>query len=78
LQLTSVSQFIDINLICSTLTFFLDIATLSGALAVWLSSPQADFLSGRLIDARWDMEQVVAQKEEIVKGNWLKISVSGY
>jgi hypothetical protein len=73
-----VSRFIDINLICGTLISLLDIATLSGALAVWLSSPQADFLSGRLIDARWDMEQVVAQKEEIIKGNWLKISVSGY
>ncbi|PVF94810.1 hypothetical protein CPB86DRAFT_876131 [Serendipita vermifera] len=52
--------------------------SLSGALSVWLSSSQADFLSGRVVDARWDMEEVVAQKEEIVKGDWLKISLSGY
>ncbi|PVF94817.1 NAD(P)-binding protein [Serendipita vermifera] len=58
--------------------YAIDTAPLSGALSVWLSSPQADFLSGRVVDARWDMEQVVAQKEEIVKRNWLKVSVSGY
>lgn len=55
-----------------------DKPTLSAALSVWLSSPQADFLSGRYLDARWDMEQVVARKDEIVKGDWLKLALAGY
>ncbi|PVF94809.1 NAD(P)-binding protein [Serendipita vermifera] len=55
-----------------------DKPTLVAAVCVWLCSPQADFLSGRFLDARWDMEQVVARKEEITKGDWLKLAIGGY
>jgi hypothetical protein len=54
------------------------VATLSAAVSVWLCSPQADFLSGRFLDARWDMEQVVARKQEILQRDWLKLAIAGY
>jgi hypothetical protein len=54
------------------------LATLIGGLSVYLCSPVADFLSGRFLDARWDIEQVVERKEEIVKNDWLKLQIAGY
>jgi len=56
----------------------LDKAPLSGGLSVYLSHPHADFLSGRFLDGRWDIEEVVARKEEIVQNDWLKIQIAGY
>lgn len=54
------------------------LAPLSAGLSVWLCHPHADFLSGRSLDARWDKEQVVERKEEIVKNDWLKLRIGGY
>lgn len=54
------------------------VAPLVGGLSVYLSHPHADFLSGRFLDGRWDIEDVVARKEEIVKNDWLKIAIGGY
>jgi hypothetical protein len=53
-------------------------APLSGGLSVWLSHPQGDFLSGRFFDSRWDIQQVVERKDEIVKDDWLKLRIGGY
>ncbi|KIM21834.1 hypothetical protein M408DRAFT_333213 [Serendipita vermifera MAFF 305830] len=56
----------------------LDKAPLVAGVSVYLSHPKADFLSGRFLDARWDIEEVVARKEEIVKNDLLKIQIAGY
>ncbi|KIM22563.1 hypothetical protein M408DRAFT_78899 [Serendipita vermifera MAFF 305830] len=56
----------------------LDKPALSGGVCVYLSHPHAEFLSGRFLDARWDMDEVVAKKEEIVSGDLLKLRIGGY
>ncbi|KAI0134001.1 NAD-P-binding protein [Xylariales sp. AK1849] len=39
----------------------------------WLSSEQRAWLSGRYLSATWDMKELVARKEEIVKHDKLKV-----
>ncbi|CAJ2501321.1 Uu.00g041740.m01.CDS01 [Anthostomella pinea] len=41
---------------------------LPGGVAVWLSHPHARFLSGRVVAAVWDVDDLVARKDEIVAG----------
>lgn len=57
--------------------FSLDTPGLVGSTAVWLCHEDAKFLSGRWIAANWDVEELVGRKEEIVKGNLLKPTLSG-
>lgn len=54
------------------------LAPLVGGVCVYLSHSHADFLSGRFYDARWDMDEVVAKKEEILSGDLLKLRIGGY
>lgn len=56
----------------------LDQASLVGGVSVYLSHPHADFLSGRFLDSRWDIDQVVERKEEIVQNDLLKLMIAGY
>jgi NAD(P)-dependent dehydrogenase (short-subunit alcohol dehydrogenase family) len=44
-----------------------DSPNLMGHLAVWLASPESEFLKGRFIWANWDIEDLVKAKEEIIK-----------
>lgn len=37
-----------------------------------MSQNRPEFLSGRYVAAAWDMEELEARKEEIVKGDKLK------
>lgn len=57
--------------------FSLDTAELVGGVAVWLSTGDRKFLSGRFITVNWDVEELVARKEEIVKGGKLKLNLVG-
>ncbi|KAI0180319.1 NAD(P)-binding protein [Hypoxylon sp. FL1284] len=47
---------------------------------VWLVSERRPWLSGRIVSSVWDMEQLEARKDEIVKGDLLKfrVAVTGY
>lgn len=54
------------------------VASLVGGVSVYLSHPHADFLSGRFLDSRWDIDQVVERKEEIVQNDLLKLMIAGY
>ncbi|KAG8826059.1 hypothetical protein FRC17_008424 [Serendipita sp. 399] len=57
----------------------IDKANLVAGLSVFLAaSPEADALSGRFLDARWDIEEVLAKKEEIVSKDLLKLRIDGY
>lgn len=40
-----------------------DDAKLPGAFAVWLASPEAEFLNGRYVKATWDVGEMMAKKE---------------
>lgn len=44
---------------------------------VWLCSDKADFLHGRMVWANWDVDEMVAKKEEIVSKDLLTIDIKG-
>lgn len=46
----------------------------TGALALYLSQPRADFLKGGVVSVKWDLEEVEARKDEIVEKQLLKVS----
>lgn len=50
---------------------------LVGGLAVWLSHPHAQFLSGRTIGSHWSVDDLVARKDEIVSKNLLQLDLTG-
>ncbi|GAA6011620.1 hypothetical protein JCM10207_002681 [Rhodosporidiobolus poonsookiae] len=55
-----------------------DTPELPGGFAVWLATQdKADFLRGRYISANWDVDEVLAKKNEIVEKNLLWTRVVG-
>lgn len=50
---------------------------LVGGLGVWLSDPHAHFLNGRVLANIWDVDELVARKEEILSGKQLTIRLFG-
>ena len=56
------------------LTAQLDRADLCGAFLVWLTSERGrqDWLGGRLVSAKWDVDELAARREEIQKKDLLK------
>lgn len=57
--------------------FDLDPPELAGGVAVWLCSPQARFLSGKLMNANWSVDELVKRKDEIVQGGLLEPGLTG-
>lgn len=53
------------------------IAELPGSYVIWLCTPDADFLKGRFMYANWDIEELKAQKEQILKENLLTLTLRG-
>ncbi|KAL5371496.1 hypothetical protein DPSP01_014228 [Paraphaeosphaeria sporulosa] len=49
-------------------------AELIGGTAVWLFHEKTKFLSGRWIATNWDVEDLFARREEIVKDDLLKLN----
>jgi hypothetical protein len=45
---------------------------------VWLAGPDADFLKGKMVWANWDVEELKAKKDEILKGHLLELSLKGW
>ncbi|KAH8688989.1 putative short-chain dehydrogenases/reductase [Talaromyces proteolyticus] len=56
------------------LKYLTDDPDLCGAFCVWLTRDPSQFqwLSGRLVSATWDPEQLLSRKDDIVKGDLLK------
>ena len=54
-----------------------DTLELPAATFLWLTSRNAEFLSGRYVQATWDLGEVVERKEEIVRGNLLVTKLAG-
>ena len=50
-----------------------DTPELCGDTVVYLTSDRREWLSGRYINVTWDMPELIAQREEIVAGDKLKI-----
>jgi len=57
--------------------FALDTFELVGDLGVWLASEKAAFLNGRYIDSNWNVDELVARKEEIAEGGKLSVVLKG-
>lgn len=55
-----------------------DTPELVGGVGVWLAGwegPDRSFLSGRFVDANWDVEDLVARKEDISEKQLLKMNL---
>ncbi|TKA29485.1 hypothetical protein B0A50_03498 [Salinomyces thailandicus] len=58
--------------------YLTDHPDLCGACAVWLTKDdQKRWLSGRLVSANWDVDELEALKEEIVKQDLYKLGMTG-
>ncbi|KAF9691167.1 hypothetical protein EKO04_010906 [Ascochyta lentis] len=56
-----------------------DTPELVGGIGVWLAGwegPDRRFLSGRFVDANWDVEDLVARREEILQKDLLKMTLN--
>lgn len=58
--------------------YLVDHPELAGSMCVWLSRNSCDqkWLGGRLLSANWDVDELVARKEEIVEKDLLKARMS--
>lgn len=50
-------------------------AKLTGNFIAWAASEEASFLSGRFVWVNWDVDDLIAAKEEIIKKDLYKISL---
>lgn len=54
----------------------IDDVQLAGAMCVWLVREKRDWLSGRYIDSRWDVDELLRKKEEIIEKDLLKMRLA--
>jgi len=59
-----------------TKTVLIDDVGLCGGFCVWLTKEKRDWLSGRYLDARWDIEELLRNKEEVVSKDLLKFRLA--
>jgi len=55
-----------------------DDMSLPSSFAVWLASPAAAWTGGRLLWAHWDVEELAAMKDDIMKENELVMVLKGW
>lgn len=55
---------------------FIDTPELAANTLVWLTKDRKDWLVGRLVVVTWDIDELQAKKEEIVKGDKLKVRLA--
>lgn len=49
----------------------------AGQFFAWLASDEAEFLSGRFVWAEWDVDELKAKKEQIIKDDLLLTTIDG-
>ncbi|KZV64869.1 NAD(P)-binding protein [Peniophora sp. CONT] len=54
-----------------------DTVELAASTFLWLTARNAEFLSGRYVQATWDLNEILAKKEEIVRDNLLVTKLAG-
>ncbi|VDC07545.1 unnamed protein product [Peniophora sp. CBMAI 1063] len=54
-----------------------DTVELPAATFLWLTAGNAKFLSGRYVQANWDLSEVLSKKDEIVRDNLLVTKLAG-
>jgi hypothetical protein len=50
----------------------IDTTELCAGFVVWLTKGQRSWLNGRYVSATWDADELVAQKDDIIKADKLK------
>ncbi|EXJ76367.1 uncharacterized protein A1O5_00875 [Cladophialophora psammophila CBS 110553] len=55
----------------------MDSVDLPAHFAVWLVSPEAEFLKSRLVWANWDVEEMKTRKQEILEKDLLRLELTG-
>ncbi|KAK5709174.1 hypothetical protein LTR17_019998 [Elasticomyces elasticus] len=55
-----------------------DDISLPAGFAVWLASPAASWTGGRFLWAHWDVDELIAMKDEIALGNELVMTLNGW
>lgn len=49
---------------------YIDQPGLAGDFMVWLSTIEAEWLSGKMVWANWDVEEMMQRKEQMSKKGW--------
>lgn len=62
----------------STLTYIPFTVDLPAKFSVWLASSESDFVRGRMLMANWHVDDLKAKKNEILKGDLLKLVLCGW
>jgi hypothetical protein len=52
---------------------FVETTELSADTIVYLTKERREWLAGRYINCTWDMPELMAQKDEIIQGDKLKV-----
>jgi NAD(P)-dependent dehydrogenase (short-subunit alcohol dehydrogenase family) len=55
-----------------------DTSALPANFQVWLTTPEADFLNGKMVWANWDKDELLAQKKDIIDNHKLEMALTGY
>lgn len=78
-QITSVHPgMIDTDLMTDDLRpFAKDTLDLAASVVNWLTTPEATFMQGRFMSANWDVAELLDRKDEIVRQDLMKLSLSG-
>lgn len=66
----------DVHLLVMTLLRL--VVKLPADFVVWVTSPEAEFLKDRYVWVNWDVEELKGMKEEILKGDLLKMTLKGW
>ncbi|KAF1844109.1 oxidoreductase-like protein [Cucurbitaria berberidis CBS 394.84] len=53
-----------------------DSPELAGDTLAWVGRERREWLSGRYVSANWDMEEFIEKKEEIIRGDLLKVRMA--
>jgi NAD(P)-dependent dehydrogenase (short-subunit alcohol dehydrogenase family) len=56
--------------------YLMDTPELAGDTIAWLGAERREWLGGRYVSAAWDMEELVGRREEVVKGDLLKVRLA--
>lgn len=56
--------------------YLIDTPQLAGDTLMWLGAERREWLAGRYVSSCWDMEELEGRREEIVKGDLLKVKLA--
>lgn len=54
----------------------IDTPELSGAVCVYLTTKEADYLRGRYVSSCWDLPELLERKDEILEKNLFKLELT--